>query len=94
MGLAGNILISNNFSTHFDSLLEKLGDTDTHVRLFGSLIMRALLCCLSGRNQTDAAYKVLQALNLDQLDGQGTDLDDLTSVKLFQFGLLVSGLHA
>ena len=55
----GNILRSNNYSTHFDTLLENLHAPHSHVKAFIYLIMRSLLVPLSGKHQIDAARWVL-----------------------------------
>ena len=67
--LTENILMSNSYSEHFDNFLKKLGDRDPHTRIFGHLIIRSLLSLLSGRNQIEAAYRVLQVLDLGELTG-------------------------
>jgi hypothetical protein len=73
--LTGNILISNTYSEHLDVILGNLGDADAHQRIFACLVTRALLRLLSGRNQTDAAHKVLEVLSreMDTLRLKGLD---------------------
>lgn len=67
--IAENILSSNDYSTHFETLLRKLEDLNSFSRTTGYLVMRALLGRLSGEHQIDAAHRVLEAMNLDDLDG-------------------------
>jgi len=70
--IAENVLSSNNYSTQFETLLRKLVDPNSFSRTTGYLVMRALLGRLSGEHQIDAAHRVLEVMNLEDLNG----LDD------------------
>lgn len=67
--LAENMLSSDAYASHFDVLLGKLGDTNSFSRSFGYLVMRALLGRLSGEHQVNAARRVLEAMELQSLEG-------------------------
>jgi len=58
--------LSDNYPRHLEALLGKLGCPNAHGRVFGHLILRALLSRLSGTNQLDAAQRVLRNIDLDQ----------------------------
>ncbi|KII90106.1 hypothetical protein PLICRDRAFT_686024 [Plicaturopsis crispa FD-325 SS-3] len=67
--IAENILASNNYKSHFESLLLQLQDRRAHVRGLAYLVTRSLLGQLSGEQQVEAAFKILRAMNLQTLDG-------------------------
>jgi U3 small nucleolar RNA-associated protein 10 len=62
-------LTSNNYAAHFDVLVAKLLDVNVHSRVLSYLVTRALLRQLSGEHQLEAAHRVLQVTNIEQLDG-------------------------
>ncbi|KAA1474189.1 hypothetical protein DENSPDRAFT_781033 [Dentipellis sp. KUC8613] len=67
--MAETILISNEHAEHFAFLLAKLKDTDSHARDLAYLVVRALLGKMSGEHQIEAARRVLEAMNLESLEG-------------------------
>ncbi|KAI0270487.1 hypothetical protein BC834DRAFT_967272 [Gloeopeniophorella convolvens] len=67
--MAETILVSNKYTKHFGSLLQKLSYSDPHARNLAYLVARALLGILSGENQVDAAQGMLDAMALTTLDG-------------------------
>lgn len=70
---ADNILRSDHFAQHLETLVSKLHDENPHSRAFAYLVMRALVEKMSGAHQIEVANKVLEALNLEELPS----LDDL-----------------
>lgn len=67
--LTENILMSNNYASHFEALVSKLHDTDPHSRVLSYLVTRALLIQLSGEHQLEAAYKLLSVIGMEPLAG-------------------------
>ncbi|KAJ2923032.1 hypothetical protein H1R20_g14063, partial [Candolleomyces eurysporus] len=65
--VADNVLRSDRFARHLDTLIAALQGENPHSRAFGYLIMRSLLEKMSGSHQIEAAYKVFDALRLEQL---------------------------
>jgi U3 small nucleolar RNA-associated protein 10 len=83
-----NILMSNNYTAHFDALVSKLHDTDPHSRVLSYLVARALLRQLSGEHQLEAAYKLLNVIGTKHLAG----IEDLPPGKddLFDVRCMIS----
>ncbi|KAG6909155.1 hypothetical protein DXG01_001782 [Tephrocybe rancida] len=67
--IARNILKSNNYSTHLETLIAKLKDDNSHTRVLGYLIARALLTQLSGEHQVEAGHRVLDVIDVAELEG-------------------------
>ncbi|TFK37695.1 hypothetical protein BDQ12DRAFT_685121 [Crucibulum laeve] len=67
--IAQNIIISNDYKTHFSTLVSKLKSTNPHSRALGYLIARSLLSQLSGEHQINTAHQVLKAMDLDSISG-------------------------
>lgn len=82
--IAENVLRSDRFTKHLDTLMAMLQDENSHSRAFGFLVMRALVERMSGAHQVEVANKVLDALKLEQLPA----LDDLAQDQ--NLDLLVS----
>ncbi|KAF9268872.1 hypothetical protein L218DRAFT_536645 [Marasmius fiardii PR-910] len=72
--IAENVLASNEYPDHLETLVSKLTDESSHARVFGYLVARALVIRLSGDHQVAAAKRVLDAVNLDQI----ADLENIT----------------
>ncbi|KAI0830231.1 hypothetical protein BC628DRAFT_1357002 [Trametes gibbosa] len=81
--IADNILASNHFQEHLDSLLEKLRDENQHARALAYLITRALLSRLNGEQRIDAAHRVLLAMQVHTLDGMGDFMRGVDDVSSF-----------
>lgn len=64
-----NILRSNHYAVYLDTLIAKLGDPNPHVKVFSYLIMHFLLEQLSGEHQINAARRVLDATDFEELNG-------------------------
>ncbi|GLB44223.1 putative U3 small nucleolar RNA-associated protein 10 [Lyophyllum shimeji] len=88
--IARNILKSNHYSEHLDTLIAKLQDPNPHVKVLGYLITSALLRQLSGEHQVEAAHRVLDVISIEALAGmqdlpQTSDssevTDDMTLAK-------------
>ncbi|RDB23790.1 U3 small nucleolar RNA-associated protein 10 [Hypsizygus marmoreus] len=67
--IARNILKSNNYTAHLNMLISKLRDTNPHVKVLSYLIVRSLLRQLSGEHQVDAAQRVLDLIDVEELAG-------------------------
>ncbi|KAG5644278.1 hypothetical protein DXG03_008763 [Asterophora parasitica] len=67
--IARNILKSNGFSDHFETLVVKLQDPNPHVKVLGYLVTRVLLGQLSGEHQVEAAHRTLEAIGTEELSG-------------------------
>ncbi|KAJ8075131.1 snoRNA-binding rRNA-processing protein utp10 [Marasmius tenuissimus] len=65
--LAENILSSNSYSEHLDTLINKLSDENPHSRVFGFLVARALIGRLSGEHQVVAAQRILTSFDKGQI---------------------------
>ncbi|KAI0369251.1 hypothetical protein BV20DRAFT_968110 [Pilatotrama ljubarskyi] len=81
--IADNILASNYFQQHVDSLLEKLHDENYHARALVYLVTRALLGRLGGEQRIDTAVRVLEAMQLDSLEGMGDFMHGVDDVANF-----------
>ncbi|KAF8064012.1 hypothetical protein FPV67DRAFT_198389 [Lyophyllum atratum] len=84
--IARNILKSNIYSVHLETLVAKLQDSNPHVKVLSYLITRALLGQLSGEHQVEAARKVLDVISVEELAGM-EDLpegisDDMALAKI------------
>jgi hypothetical protein len=53
------VLLSHGFSLHMDRIITKLQGPDSHGRLLGLLVTRALISRVAGERQIEAAYKFL-----------------------------------
>ena len=73
-----NIVNSKNVTSYIDSVMIKLRDDNSHVRLFGYLIGLELLKKTSGHQQVDIGEQVLSCLGVDELAG----VDDLSQEHL------------
>ncbi|KAG6822289.1 hypothetical protein H0H92_014415, partial [Tricholoma furcatifolium] len=67
--IARNILKSNNYAAHLETLITKLKDENSHTKALGYLIAYALLSQLSGEHQIEAGHKVLDVIDVAELDG-------------------------
>ncbi|KAG6866337.1 hypothetical protein C0991_005804 [Blastosporella zonata] len=67
--IARNILKSNHFAAHLETLIAKLKDENPHIRVLGYLIARALLSQLSGEHQVEAGHRVLDVIDVAELEG-------------------------
>lgn len=65
--LVGNLMMSNEYKAHFQSLVAKLRDENPHVQILTHLVMHALIKQLSGEHQINAAHKVLETIGSEQL---------------------------
>ncbi|KAL0952425.1 hypothetical protein HGRIS_006698 [Hohenbuehelia grisea] len=81
--IAESILKSNVFLEHLDLLVAHLRNPNAHVRALGYLITRALLNQLSGEHQIQAAFKVMQAMDLKQLGGMDESLGTEAAEEMF-----------
>ena len=80
-----NIVKSNTFSVHFEALTSKLQDLNPHVKVMSYLIAGALLGLLSGSHQLAAACKVLQVMNIEELQGIEDMPEDETLLNVCSF---------
>ncbi len=83
--LAGNIMMSNEYKAHFESLVAKLRDGNPHVQILTHLIMHALIKQLSGEHQIDAAHIILETIGHEQLsriESLSEDAGELLQVSL------------
>lgn len=80
-----NIVKSNTFSVHFEALTKKLQDLNPHVKVMSYLIAGALLGLLSGSHQLAAACKVLQVMNIEELQGIEDMPEDETLLNVCSF---------
>ncbi|KAF8154101.1 hypothetical protein B0H34DRAFT_800000 [Crassisporium funariophilum] len=71
--IADNILSSNDFSAHFDTLIAKFRDPNPHITSMAYLIALALVKKLSGEHQIVAARRIMIEMHLEELSG----VDDL-----------------
>ncbi|KAF8966928.1 armadillo-type protein [Flammula alnicola] len=76
--IAENIMSSDRFSAHLDSVISKLQDCHPYVKLMGYLIALALIKKLSGGHQIEIAHKILGVMAIDQLSG----IDDMSQEHL------------
>ena len=73
-----NIINSKNVVSYIDSVMIKLRDDNSHVRLFGYLIGQELLKKTSGHQQVDIGEHILSCLGVEELAG----VDDLSQEHL------------
>lgn len=86
-----NIIASNYFQQHLDSLLAKLHDDNHHARALAYLVARTLLSRVGSEQRVDTAYRILQAMRLETLEGMGDfmrGVDDVAVVSLLTTPLL------
>ncbi|KAL0575096.1 snoRNA-binding rRNA-processing protein utp10 [Marasmius crinis-equi] len=76
--IAENILSSNNYPEHLNTLIAKLTDENPHARVLGYLIAKGLVARLSGEHQVAAAQQVLDSLSLEQLATLEERKDDIS----------------
>ncbi|KAI0354312.1 hypothetical protein OH77DRAFT_530067 [Trametes cingulata] len=81
--IADNILSSNYFQQHLDTILEKLHDENHHARALVYLIARALLGRIGGEQRIDTAVRVLEAMQLTSLEGMGDFMRGVDDVSNF-----------
>ncbi|KAI8990419.1 armadillo-type protein [Trametes punicea] len=81
--IADNILASNYFQQHLDSILAKLHDEDPHARSLVYLISRALLSRIGGEQRIDTAHYILRAMQLETLEGMGDFMHGVNDVSSF-----------
>ncbi|KDQ24027.1 hypothetical protein PLEOSDRAFT_1068022 [Pleurotus ostreatus PC15] len=62
--IADNIMMSNRFTEHIETLCDHIRSANTHARVFAHFIARELLTRLSGEHQLDAATEILSAMGL------------------------------
>ena len=83
--LAGNIMMSNQYKAHFESLVAKLRDDNPHIQILTHLVMHALIKQLSGEHQIDAAHKILETIDYEQISAiqsLSADASELLQVSL------------
>ena len=83
--LAGNIMMSNEYKAHFESLVAKLRNDNAHVQILTYLIMHSLIKQLSGEHQIGAAYKILETIDYEHIStiqGLSEDATELIQVSL------------
>ncbi|KJA17838.1 hypothetical protein HYPSUDRAFT_191636 [Hypholoma sublateritium FD-334 SS-4] len=76
--IAQNIIGSEHFTINVDSVIGKLSDSRSYVKLLSHLIALSLIKTLSGESQIEVAQRVLSLMNLDELAG----IDDLSQEHL------------
>ncbi|OSD00001.1 hypothetical protein PYCCODRAFT_1479448 [Trametes coccinea BRFM310] len=81
--IADNILASNYYQQHLESLLEKLHNDDAHARSLVYLVARALLARVGGEQRIDTAQRILQAMQLETLEGMGDFMRGVDDVASF-----------
>ncbi|KAI0632952.1 hypothetical protein C8Q77DRAFT_1120632 [Trametes polyzona] len=81
--IADNVLASNYFQQHLDRLLEKLHDENHHARALVYLVTRALLGRVGGEQRVETARRVLQAMQLDTLEGMGDFMRGVDDIATF-----------
>ncbi|KAI9060150.1 hypothetical protein FKP32DRAFT_1760434 [Trametes sanguinea] len=81
--ICNNIFASNYYQQHLDSLLEKLHNDDAHARSLVYLVARALLARVGGEQRIDTAQRVLQAMQLETLEGMGDFMRGVDDVASF-----------
>ena len=64
-----NIISSDRFPIHINTLMSKLTDSNPHVSLMSHLIALGLIRKLSGEHQLEVAQKIIDTMNLEQLSG-------------------------
>ncbi|KAG6836982.1 hypothetical protein H0H93_016935 [Arthromyces matolae] len=74
--IARNILKSNHYAAHLDTLIAKLKDENQHTRALSYLIARALIAELSGEHRVEAAHRVLDVIDVAALEGSEDLLGD------------------
>jgi U3 small nucleolar RNA-associated protein 10 len=67
--LLDNILASDRLEAYVDSVIDKLQDSQPHVKLLGHLIATSLIKKLSGVDQVEIARKILSLMRIDELSG-------------------------
>ncbi|KAI0651200.1 hypothetical protein C8Q79DRAFT_1004507 [Trametes meyenii] len=81
--IADNILASNYFQQHLDSLLEKFHDENHHARALVYLVARALIARVGGEQRVEIARRVLEAMQLETLEGMGDFMRGVDDVSSF-----------
>ncbi|KAI0790983.1 hypothetical protein C8Q75DRAFT_805854 [Abortiporus biennis] len=81
--IAENIVTSDNFQSHINTLLPKIQDKDPHIRTLASLVSRSLLSKLSGEHQLDVAHRVLKTMALHDLENIGEFLHEAKNIQEF-----------
>jgi hypothetical protein len=79
--LADNILVSNDFSRHLDSLIAVSREASPLPRVFAYLVMRHLLARLSGESQIEAAHRVLVAIPRENMAAMLLSAPDLPTLE-------------
>ncbi|KAG6822315.1 hypothetical protein H0H92_014349, partial [Tricholoma furcatifolium] len=64
-----NVAFSSLIAPHLETLITKLKDENSHTKALGYLIAYALLSQLSGEHQIEAGHKVLDVIDVAELDG-------------------------
>ena len=67
--LAENILSSDRFPIHINTLMSKLTDSNPYVSLLSHLIALGLIRKMSGEHQLEVAHKIIEIMKLEQLSG-------------------------
>jgi U3 small nucleolar RNA-associated protein 10 len=86
--LAGNIMMSNEYKAHFESLVAKLHDDNPHIQILTHLVMHALIKQLSGEHQINAAHKILETVDYEQISAIQSLSEDAS--ELLQVSLMIS----
>ncbi|TCD67119.1 snoRNA-binding rRNA-processing protein utp10 [Steccherinum ochraceum] len=69
--IAGNIVASNSFVELMGIFLSKLQSESVYVRILGHMVLRDVLKRLSGEQQVNAGYQVIEAMGISSLADAG-----------------------
>lgn len=64
-----NILSSDRFPIHINTLMSKLTDSNPYISLLSHLVALGLVRKLSGEHQLEIAHKIIDTMKLEQLSG-------------------------
>ncbi|KAK2465147.1 hypothetical protein APHAL10511_002839 [Amanita phalloides] len=64
--IARNVLTSNDYKAHFNSLVAMLRDDNPHIQVLTHLVMHALIKQLSGEHQIVAAHIIMENIDCEQ----------------------------
>ena len=70
--LTENILSSDRFPIHINTLMSKLTDSNPYISLMSHLIALGLIRKLSGEHQLEVAHRIIDTMKLEQLSGIDT----------------------
>ena len=81
-------MMSNEYNAHFESLVAKLRDDNPHIQILTHLVMHALIKQLSGEHQIDAAHRILETIDYEQISAIQSLSEDAS--ELLQVSLTIS----